>query len=90
MKPRVRASWWELAAVGTAQQESELLREAAIAKDAKMIPRAGGVPAFSLPPPPTPAQSVPPTSQIQPRASWQRSLGDVAIRGQALKGREWI
>lgn len=52
MKPRVRAGWWELAAVGIAQQEPELLREAIIAEDAKMIPCGGGrgVPAFPLPP----------------------------------------
>lgn len=93
MKPRVRASWWELAAVGIAQQEPELLREAVIAKDAKMIPGGGGWGggrAGLLPSPSPPAQSVPPTSQIQPRASWQRSLGDVAVTGEALKGREWI
>lgn len=92
MKPRVRAGWWELAAVGIAQQEPELLREAVIAKDAKMIPGGGGGGgrAGLLPSPSPPAQSVPPTSQIQPRASWQRSLGDVAVTGEALKGREWI
>lgn len=62
MKPRVRAGWWELAAVGIAQQEPELLREAVIAKDAKMIPGGGGgggVPAFSLPPPPQLNQCLP-------------------------------
>lgn len=57
MKPRVRAGWWELAAVGIAQQEPELLREAIIAEDAKMIPCGGG--RAGLPPPPQLNQCLP-------------------------------
>lgn len=47
----------------------------------------------SLPSPlPLPArpQPVPPTSQTQLETRWQRSLGGVVFRGQALRGREWI
>ena len=88
-KPRLRASWHGLERVGTAQQEQELLREAAITKDAKMMPRdRAGVCAFSLCPFTRPRlnESIPlvkPSQEPMGKAAWSCSL-----HGSGPEGRE--
>lgn len=89
VKPRVRAIWQEPGTAGTAQKKLRILRNTAIAKDAKTTTqrvRQGACPLCSWPQ----TQTVSPTGQTQPLASWQRVLGDVVSRGQDFKGREWI